>query len=90
MERIVRDSRKPEAEERVYRAKVGERGQITIPKPLRDRYGLKKGVEVEIVADGQALTVQHGQSFQERLMKYVGILDIGMSTDEYMETIRDR
>ena len=27
---------------------ISERGQITIPKPLRERYGMNHNVEVEI------------------------------------------
>ena len=34
--------------------RISERGQITIPKPLRDRFGMNHNVEVEITptADG--------------------------------------
>ena len=31
--------------------KISERGQITIPKHLRDRYGMTHNVEVEIHPD---------------------------------------
>jgi AbrB family looped-hinge helix DNA binding protein len=30
--------------------KISERGQITIPKPLRDRFGLYKNVEIEMLS----------------------------------------
>ena len=29
--------------------KISERGQLTIPKELRDRFGLHKDVEVEFI-----------------------------------------
>ena len=31
-----------------YRTKISSKGQIVIPKEIRDRYGFKKGVEVVI------------------------------------------
>ena len=33
---------------REHRRKIGERGQITIPKELRKRHGLKRGEEITI------------------------------------------
>lgn len=39
--------------------KVGERGQLTIPKQLRDRYGLYPNVEVELIEE-------HGQIILRR------------------------
>ena len=33
----------------VYTRKVGDRGQVTIPKELRDRRGIEGGDEVEFV-----------------------------------------
>jgi len=39
-----------------HKRTVGERGQITIPKDLRDRHGITGGDEVEIVeVDGEIL-----------------------------------
>ena len=32
-----------------HRRKVGERGQVTIPKELRDRYGINSGDEIEFI-----------------------------------------
>lgn len=37
-----------------YTRKVGDRGQVTIPKELRDRYGIESGDEIEFgEVDGQ-------------------------------------
>lgn len=33
---------------REHKRKIGERGQITIPKELRERHGLKRGEEITI------------------------------------------
>ena len=32
-----------------HKRKIGERGQITIPKELRERHGLKSGEEIAII-----------------------------------------
>ena len=37
--------------------RVGAKGQVVIPKELRDRLGLHPGTEVDITADGDALVV---------------------------------
>ena len=38
--------------------RISERGQITIPKALRDRYGLNRDVEVEVVPTEKGLLIQ--------------------------------
>ena len=38
--------------------RISERGQITIPKHLRDRFGLNRNVEVEVVPTERGLLIQ--------------------------------
>ena len=71
-------------------AKVGERGQVTIPKALRTRYGLKPGTEVEFVATGGGVTIRRSESLRERILSLVGILDLGVDTDQWIEEMRGR
>lgn len=40
------------------RRTVGERGQVTIPKELRERFGIHGGDEVEIHAEGGKLVIE--------------------------------
>jgi AbrB family looped-hinge helix DNA binding protein len=45
--------------------KVGERGQITIPQPLREQFGFSQGTEVEfVVQEGALLLVKKIHSRQ--------------------------
>lgn len=37
--------------------KVSAKGWVVIPKPLREKYGLKKGTQVQVVDSGQVLTL---------------------------------
>jgi antitoxin PrlF len=39
-------------------ATVTSKGQITIPKPIRDRLGLESGTEVTFVLRGEELTLR--------------------------------
>jgi AbrB family looped-hinge helix DNA binding protein len=46
-------------------AKVGQKGQVVIPKPLRDRFGIQPGVEVVFVAEDDGVRVQRARSLKE-------------------------
>ena len=41
----------------MYTAKVSAKGWIVIPKPLRKKYGLKKGTRVQVADYGDVLTL---------------------------------
>ena len=74
---------------------VTQKGQVTIPKAVRDAMGVKPGTLVEVEADGEGgarITrvsdpVEPPQSFARFLG--IGRLPDGMTTDEYMALIRD-
>jgi AbrB family looped-hinge helix DNA binding protein len=76
--------------------RVTEKGQVTIPKEIRDRLGIVPGSEVEFIAkDDAALLVKVGENhapirdFEEWAASVEGLLDLdGMTTDEYMEWLR--
>ncbi|OYR52251.1 AbrB family transcriptional regulator [Halorubrum sp. E3] len=40
------------------RRKIGERGQVTIPKELRERFGIEGGDEVVIHEEGGKLVIE--------------------------------
>jgi len=41
----------------MYTAKVSAKGWVVIPKPLREKYGLKKGTQVQVVDYGSVLAL---------------------------------
>ena len=70
--------------------KISERGQITIPKRLRDRFGMHRDVEVEITPTENGLLIQKRATAQLPVDRIYGILGSGGNTDEYIEEIRGR
>jgi len=71
-------------------SRVGERGQITIPKALRERLGLRKGAVVEFSQEGDALSVRKSAQTESPFRKYMGILTDVDDVDAYIEEIRGR
>jgi AbrB family looped-hinge helix DNA binding protein len=69
---------------------VSERGQVTIPKALRDRYGLREGVAVEFVPEEGGLKLRKLRGSSHPVDRVLGILASGGSTDDYLEEIRGR
>jgi AbrB family looped-hinge helix DNA binding protein len=70
--------------------RVSERGQITIPKRLRDRFGLHHNVEVEVVATEKGLLIQKRTAAEHPVDRIAGILTGDWDVDEYVEGIRGR
>jgi len=79
--------------------RVTSKGQVTIPKHIRDRLGIEPGSEVEFVetdAGAALVRVDSGRTRDElaetlrrRIDGMAGTLDLGgMTTDEYMEWLR--
>jgi AbrB family looped-hinge helix DNA binding protein len=74
---------------------VGERGQITIPKEIRDKFGLTAGTEVEFhVTDGSIVLKKAPKKLD--LAKWKGhcrdsFAKLGYSSvDKFIEDIRGR
>jgi len=66
------------------------KGQITIPKEIRDRFGFLPGTEVEIVANASSVEIVklapvRGEALVRRLRGRAGA---GMSTDEILALTR--
>lgn len=72
---------------------VGERGQVTIPKRLRDKYGLAPGVEVEFIDTPDGVRICKRSAETDRFARLQGYLKrrrtIG-DVDEYLKASRGR
>ena len=70
--------------------RISKRGQITIPKRFRDRFGMNKGVEVEIIATEHGLLIQKRTAGTHPVERVSGILSGVGNVDQYIEEIRGR
>jgi AbrB family looped-hinge helix DNA binding protein len=70
--------------------KMTVKGQVTIPKRLRDYLGLKPGSEVEFVVndDGRVALGSKEKRPRGRFDAIRGTLDLGMTTDEFVRFLR--
>jgi len=70
---------------------VTTKGQVTIPKPVRDRLGIKPGstVDFELAADGRIVLVKLGaHQPASRFRTLRGRAGKGLTTDEIMALTR--
>jgi antitoxin PrlF len=70
---------------------VTSKGQVTIPKPVRDYLGIEPGSQVEFrrAADGSIIIERaDGTRPPSRFAKLVGSAGPGPTTDELMELLR--
>jgi len=66
---------------------VSERGQVTIPKRLRDRLGIRPGQVLEFEAEDGRLVARKTDT-GDPVEAIYGILGLGRSTDELIEELR--
>ena len=67
--------------------KVTEKGQVTIPKPIRERYGFYPGTEVQLVEQGHHVVVEKAHA-TDPWHRYRGFLKLRKRTDELMRMLR--
>lgn len=68
---------------------VLERGQVTIPKQLRQRLGIQPGTRLEFTAAGGKLIATKEQ-VDDPVRRLYGTLKTGKTTDEMMDELRGR
>jgi len=61
-------------ERNIYAGVVTSKGQITVPKPIRERLGLKQGDRIEFVAESHRTVVRRARSEGNVFAKYAGVL----------------
>jgi AbrB family looped-hinge helix DNA binding protein len=75
--------------------KVGERGQVTIPKEIRDRFGLRAKTEVEFCLEGDSILLKktpQALTFRKWRGKCKnGFSSLGYSSiDRFIDDVRGR
>lgn len=71
------------------KATVSEKGQVTIPKPLRKRLGIRPGVVLEFEAENGILVARKAVG-RDVVDEFYGTLRMSESVDEFIEQIRGR
>jgi len=70
--------------------KLTSKGQVTIPKRMRDHLGLKPGSEIEFTINnrGEIVLKSNGKRPKSQFEAVRGTLNLGMTTDEFMRFVR--
>jgi AbrB family looped-hinge helix DNA binding protein len=69
------------------KAKVSEKGQVTVPKKLRESLDIRPGDELEFIEEGGRLIALKVASLDPVASVY-GSIDLGRSTDELLRDLR--
>jgi len=69
------------------KAVVSEKGQVTIPKKLRDRLGIRPGQLLEFDEEGGNLVARKA-TLQDPVDAVYGIIDLSSSTDAFVAELR--
>ena len=70
--------------------RIGERGHLTIPKEIRERYGLLPNIEVEFVPEESGVLVRKRARHSSPVGQVYGILKKNAKTDDIIEVLRGR
>ena len=71
------------------KARIADRGQVTIPKPLRERLGMKPGTMLEFSEDRGRLLVRKS-SGADPVSEVSGCLGRKIDTDAFIAKLRGR
>ncbi|HEV3284186.1 MAG TPA: AbrB/MazE/SpoVT family DNA-binding domain-containing protein [Solirubrobacteraceae bacterium] len=69
------------------RSTVSEKGQITVPKPLRERLGIRAGDQLDLTEEDGRLVAKKAIASDPVTAAY-GILDTREPTDERLRALR--
>ena len=67
--------------------RITEKGQVTIPKPIRERYGLYPGTEIRFIEREHRVVVEKSQT-ADVWGRYRGFLKLRKRTDEVLRLLR--
>jgi len=71
------------------KATVSEKGRVTIPKPLRDRLGIRPGEILDMREEAGRL-VATKDSAEDAVSRVYGILKMRRRTDRLMDSLRGK
>ena len=69
------------------KARVSEKGQVTVPKKLRDSLDIRPGDELDFIEQGSRLVAVKVTSLDPVASVY-GSVDLGRSTDDLIRELR--
>jgi AbrB family looped-hinge helix DNA binding protein len=70
--------------------KISERGQVTIPQEIREKFGFLPNTEVEfVVEEGSVRIVRILESRRKAVEEIYGRKQFGRTTDELMKLLRE-
>lgn len=68
-------------------ARLTSKGQVTIPREVRERLGLEPGTEVSFEVEGETVLMRrHVES--EAIARWAGVLEIPEGVDEFLDAAR--
>ena len=69
------------------KAVVSEKGQVTIPKPIREQLGLRPGISIEFRAEEGRLVGRKVEPPQDPVLAVTGIIK-ALDVDQYLTETR--
>jgi antitoxin PrlF len=66
---------------------VSEKGQVTIPKQLRDRLGIRPGQVLEMREEGGRLIASKVLA-EDSVDAVFGVIELGQRTDDFLRELR--
>ena len=68
-------------------SRVTSKGQVTIPKPIRDAFGIEVGTRLAFEIEGEALRLRKVRD-QEVLDRWRGTIELPAGVDEFVDDLR--
>ncbi len=70
------------------RSRVSEKGQVTIPKPIRERLGIRPGEVLEFDDDPGGAAIARKAASRSAVDELYGVLGVAGGTDRLIDRLR--
>jgi AbrB family looped-hinge helix DNA binding protein len=67
---------------------ISSKGQVTVPKQVRDRLGLRPGTVVEFEFTDDGVVMRKGHKGERPVDRVRGVLRDVVNTDDFIDTMR--